>query len=964
MTKNDFDPSKLNIDFTNLENHQDDASADDVLWALEKQAKDEVTKTQTPNTTSEEKAWESALIVHEDVLSSITTTSAEKKIDINTDKIDIDLLSTILTDSELRPEEVKKLDAEKNTFKETQIAQEQKRHTFDINLKSIDDLIAALQQEKYDFVVLEPNEEYVKVSFKKDSMLKETKYIKYHIYTQLLIEIKKLSKLNIEITNAEQKGSWEYKFRDLNLELLSKTTPSNFWEILYFKTKIIDKTGTKKVPIKKSISAGTAFWFLGAILFIALILGWVFLTFVIFNAKTPQDVSFFANLGINLNDVNSFLLKVTTFVFSIVVLVEAIIFSITLFKALLTKKELKRKKTIFTIVSIILLIFTFSTGTLWMSLDKAIKNLPNWLEMSYGNVQIFDNELLKSPNFDKANALITDFTSIIGPVELKFDLTYLQKDEMRRWFEIKKYIWDFGDGEKLETQTPNIIQSFDKKGNYKINLTLEGIDARFPSKITQKPAMGMPTLSIQYVVKITQNTLKNGGKTVSFDASDLKPLGDIEWYQKEDLTKPAYTGLFFQPSKVYFEEEYIGMLIRNGKNENNYMNRVFVISGEKSNIEWDIKYEVSADDDLNYTLQLEKIENSFWDGFIKSFKWTLEDKEISKEADILNLEESSKINYQFQNYGKQIITVLITNSAGKSKEIKKEINIPKQLKLKNQVEFYENGNELVDIKYDEKTHEYTLYEIGVPTQMKFDAKMVRADNPLYQLQEITWDIWNNGSIESKEKSLEHTFELPWWEDIGIKYKFVHRKDPKDIIEIKENINIELIEKEATLVLDVKSESEYAPTIVKVDWSLSKVIDDNIVKFIYDYGDGVVEERDAKNAWHKYLKEWNYKIKMTVVTEKGKEYSISKSLILKWQVSEVKISVSMRSAPVWQEIDFLSSDSIGQIVWYHWDFNDGNISNEANPSHAFEKPGKYKVVLTVDYANNNVMSEEIEVEIIE
>jgi hypothetical protein len=36
--------------------------------------------------------------------------------------------------------------------------------------------------------------------------------------------------------------------------------------------------------------------------------------------------------------------------------------------------------------------------------------------------------------------------------------------------------------------------------------------------------------------------------------------------------------------------------------------------------------------------------------------------------------------------------------------------------------------------------------------------------------------------------------------------------------------------------------------------LSQVQNDDIVKFIYDYGDGVVEERDAINPGHRYLKE--------------------------------------------------------------------------------------------------------------
>lgn len=959
MTKNDFDPSKLNIDFTKLEKDDDHKSSEDILQDIILEAKSEVKEEeekQTPPPSENQTAG--------DILWTIENSAVSNATVINTDKVDIDLLSTILTDSDVRTDELKKLDEEKNSLKEVQIIEEDKSTIFDINIKTIEDLVALLQKNQYDFLVIEPNEEFVRISFKKDSILKESRNIKYHIYSHLILEIKKLSNLSIEQTNVEQKWKGEYRFKDLNFEVVTKTAPSNFWEVAYFKIKPIDKTVAKKTPQKKSISAGAAFGFLWAILFIALILGWVFLTFVIFNAKTPQDVSFFANLWINLNDVNSFLLKLTTIVFSIVVLVEAIVFSISLFKAILTKKEFKRKRTVLTITAIILLVVTFSTGTLWITLDKAIKNLPNWQEMSYGNIQIFDNELLKSPNFDKGNALVKDYTSIIGPIELKFDLTYLQKDEERRWFDIQKYIWDFGNGEKIETQTPSIIQTFSKKWNFKIALTLEWIDNRKPWQITQKPATGMPVVSIPYLVRITQNKLANGGKTISFDATDLKPLWDIAWYLKDDLTKPAYEGNFFQPSKVYFEEEAIGMMIKNGKTESNYMSRVFVISGETSKIGWEMKYEASVDDDLEYSFHLEKIENSFWDWFIKSFKWMLEDKEIVKDADIMNLDESSTIKYNFKSYGKQTVKVIVTNSVWKSVELKKEIVIPKKLKMKNQIVFSENGTEMEWIKYEEKTKEYSLYEIWVPTTLKFDAKLLRADNPLYQLQEISWDVGNDGSIDSKEKSVEHKFELPWFEEVVVKYKFVHRKDKTDIIEMKDTISIELVEKEAILVLDVKPDSEYAPTLVTFDASLSKVNDDNIVKFTYDYGDGVIEERDAKNSGHRYLKEGNYKIKMTVTTEKGKEYSISKSLILKWEVSEAKITVSLKSAPVNQEIDFLSTDSVGQIIWYHWDFGDGNISNDANPSHAFASPGKYKVKLTLDYANNNVISEETEVEITE
>jgi PKD repeat protein len=79
---------------------------------------------------------------------------------------------------------------------------------------------------------------------------------------------------------------------------------------------------------------------------------------------------------------------------------------------------------------------------------------------------------------------------------------------------------------------------------------------------------------------------------------------------------------------------------------------------------------------------------------------------------------------------------------------------------------------------------------------------------------------------------------------------------------------------------------------------------------------------------------------------------------------VQVTASLKKAPISQWIDFSSADSAGQIVEFFWDFGDGNISTQANPTHSYDKAWNYKVTLRADFANNNSISDEVEIEIFE
>ena len=73
---------------------------------------------------------------------------------------------------------------------------------------------------------------------------------------------------------------------------------------------------------------------------------------------------------------------------------------------------------------------------------------------------------------------------------------------------------------------------------------------------------------------------------------------------------------------------------------------------------------------------------------------------------------------------------------------------------------------------------------------------------------------------------------------------------------------------------------------------------------------------------------------------------------------------MKTAPVYQWIDFSSEESSGQITSYFWDFWDWEVSTEANPTHAFEVAWDYSVTLKVSYQNNNTLTDSMDIKITE
>ncbi len=979
-----FDPTKLELDLDNLDNEVSSKKIEIESEKLNEQGSissdkifDYDLNQLSPNTTN---------LTTNDVLDGLDLSEISKFEEKN-ETIDMQDLIEVLNlpeknetniDNQIGDNENQKIELneevqiwrteyEKNIISnpnKTEIKKEDEKEEkiiFDINLNSLEILLTILIEKQYDFATIEPGENYVKICFRKDKLIKETKIIKFPIYTNILFKAKSVTKLTIEENKEQQEWTWEIVIKDKNYKVITKVVPSNFWSKLFIKAKELEKKIVKNNT--KKISISQIFIFLWIITFITLIIGGTFLWFVVINAQTVEDVNFFYSLWINLNDINNFLRQSITIIFSILIFIETLFLIIYLFKFFLTKKEFKQKKIRYWILWALILIITFSSASAWKIIYDKAASLPNWQEMSYWDIQIYDNSKLTSQSFEILDALIKDedTSNLIGPVEIKYDLKYLSKSEERKWFKIKKYIWDFGDGNIKETPLPTIIYNFKEKRNYKVSLTIEVVDRQW--KITEKQVQNIPNINIAYTVKINETKLSNGWKLVDFDASSLKELWKIEWYFLDDLTKPIWTNELFKVWKPIFEETIIWMYIRSNDKTSEVLDKIFTIWWwSETTLDWEIAHTISLENDLDIEFKVENVQNNFWDWYIVEYKWFIWDKTFTKEWDIINPEESSKINFTFKTYWEQKIKVILKNSIWEVKEISTTINIPKRISLSKWLIILDEWGEIKNLKYEKKVNEYYIDEIWVPTDFTLDARFLRADNILYTLKNVSWDYNSDWDIDEVNRIWNYYASVEWNHTITAHYEFVNRRIPDDIIKLTEKIYIEWIKKDAMLKIEITKNSAYAPVIVSFDASKSEVKNENIAKFIWDYWDWEIEERDAIVPWHRYIKAWEYEIKLKVITTSWKEYSTSQKLILQPRPQTAKITTSMKKAPTLQWINFSSKESEWQIVWYFWDFWDWNISTEANPTHSYNKIWKYKVTLKLDFVNKNILEDTTEIEI--
>jgi PKD repeat protein len=127
---------------------------------------------------------------------------------------------------------------------------------------------------------------------------------------------------------------------------------------------------------------------------------------------------------------------------------------------------------------------------------------------------------------------------------------------------------------------------------------------------------------------------------------------------------------------------------------------------------------------------------------------------------------------------------------------------------------------------------------------------------------------------------------------------------------------------------------------------------------WDFGDG--ETSSERNPRHQYIEPGFYTVKLSVKNESGENTHTKTDYIEVREPLVASFSNSIVELGTHQTISFYDQ-STGNIDSYHWEFGDGDTSDESNPEHTFKRIGDYTVVLTIrdDYFSET-MKKNIEI----
>ncbi len=705
-------------------------------------------------------------------------------------------------------------------------------------------------------------------------------------------------------------------------------------------------TGGNEPPKKKKepINPLTLLKWIGAIFLVAVIFFGSFLAYIVFN---PEQAQFFVTtFGIDSGDVADLLRRLITGSFGVILLILSILWIVTLFRAIWTPRDLKRKKILSWITAIFIGITLFSFVAFWAYLFSLINNTdfvnPEWL------ISVYDSELMSS-SISEPYALITNTTNLIWPITLTFDIWANAAQVVKRnLFNITSYEINFdgaicNDGSSvIDGSDPTIAKwivcTFDSVRLYNIRGIYRGTDRL--GNDGEIP-MNINPVQIRGLLSIKRQKNRNNEDIITLDASGLKNLWDPYWIY-QSTGKEVHSSSITE--KLLGTPQIVGLKLFSDE-----IDRVFLL--QNIDEKWFTGSIISTKDPFNpllYRFTLKDL--NIDDKDIISINWSLNDGSIICRG------WSSICEFSFWNYGTYAIKAQIELANRWSYTLEYPIKIEAPLVVTRRVKVKNSEWVLLntDETFDPKLHAYVIDNIVPPEKVSLDARDVVTENPGYRLSNVIWTFTDDKKTEQKE-GLQVTFDLlsSIRYTVAVEYIFSpnvpgNKNDNKSVYDA---IVFDIEHKWLIPRFSLQVPKDYVPVVILIDWSQSYSESSEIKKFTYDFGEGKPPVSGDAIQQYEYKTAGEKTITLTITNDRGEMETTKRTIVLKENPKVVDFTPSISPGIVNMPIDFTPLVSEWDIADYIWTFGDNTPTiKEPFPSHTYRTAGKYTITLTIVYTD--------------
>jgi PKD repeat protein len=693
---------------------------------------------------------------------------------------------------------------------------------------------------------------------------------------------------------------------------------------------------------REPLPPGTILKAIGALFFAGIIFFASFLAYIVFN---PGEAQFFITMfGIDTKDVATILRKFINGSFGIIMLVFSILWLITLFRAFWTPREQKRKKILAWMTAALIGILLFSILTFWIYLFKKIGEIvwDGWV------IGLYDNTLYTNP-LSEWDAAITSTQNIIGPIDIRYDIRgNARSHEVNGTIQIERYEINFdgaicGNWTSIVSGTSPreeqwIVCTFDKVKNYNIRGTYFGKNIN--GEVSEIP-MELDAVEVRGLVDIREQKNTSGNDIVTLDASKLMILWDPRWVYESTGDEVKTPSITLEPSET---PTFIFLKVFSDSPDRIFLiQKKDLISGNEQ-----IDTVQSTLNGLDFVLTLTGItvdKNSIVD-----IEWTVNDGMVicrgAKEI----------CTYNFWGYGNYTISAIVSFANQTEKIVRREINVERPVKLIRHVIVTWSDGKMINpnSSYDEVLNSYLIDNVIPPDKVTVDARDVVPENPGYELTEVRW-VMTDGRNTIEKIGERVTFDILNTYRYTIVGHYTFEKDlPGSLPDIKkatDNITIDVERKTLIPRLNIIQSSDYVPTSVTVDASQSWSENNEIIKFIYNFGEGKAEAVWDAIQKYTYTTPGEKVIVLTIIDDSGEQSQIKKTLVLKEAPRTIDFMPSISPGVIGVPVDFSVTGESGQIESYTWSFSD-NTPTQRGPSvtHIFSQAGEYTITLTATYGD--------------